>query len=88
MATSEVGILTPLFLCVLLLGSTDVEYAEGKICRPKYCDPRVSYMSCPPSGAAPKEFFQFVTCYNCCELEPGCKLFDAAGSVLCTGISQ
>lgn len=34
-----------------------MEYAEGKICRPKYCDPRVSYMSCHLQAPGLRSFF-------------------------------
>ncbi|KAM3233066.1 hypothetical protein P3L10_018425 [Capsicum annuum] len=82
MATSKVGILTLLFLCVILLLGSNVEHAEAKFCV-QSCDPRVAFMTCPFSK--PKYKKSFPECINCCGASKGCKLFRQDGSIICTG---
>ncbi|KAK4368522.1 hypothetical protein RND71_012314 [Anisodus tanguticus] len=80
MAKSKVGVLTLLLLCVFLLGSNYMEFAEAQIC-PQFCEPNVAYMTCPSSGNTKLH----PTCTNCCKAGKGCKLFRKDGSLICTG---
>ncbi|CAN4104896.1 unnamed protein product [Withania somnifera] len=80
MASGKVGVLTLLLLCVVLLGSNYVEFAEGKIC-PQVCDPNIGYMTCPSTGH--KKLYP--KCINCCKAGKGCKLYRKNGSLRCTG---
>ncbi|KAM3375235.1 hypothetical protein CQW23_14824 [Capsicum baccatum] len=79
MAISKIGILSLLlFSVVILLGISNMEKVEGKIC-PQICFDAAAYMMCPSSGTqklAP-------TC-NCCLAPQGCSLYYADRTLICT----
>ncbi|CDP20849.1 unnamed protein product [Coffea canephora] len=77
MAGTKVGVIT-LLLCATILLGLKPEHASAKVC-PFFCYAEVAYMTCPPAP-----YKKLGPVCNCCLAKPGCKLFRADGTVICT----